>query len=83
MPSKRAQDSSAWFEDQVPPAISERMILENYTGLRPMYAEYNMGNYYREFSLKRTLTIRKIRAMRRKEVLAGIDEARESEAPAD
>jgi HSP20 family protein len=40
-----------------------------YAGLRPMYTEYNVGNYHREFVLNEDIDESKIRATLRNGVL--------------
>jgi HSP20 family molecular chaperone IbpA len=40
-----------------------------YNGLRPVYTEYNVGNYYREFALNEQIDDSKIRATLRNGVL--------------
>jgi HSP20 family molecular chaperone IbpA len=40
-----------------------------YSGLRPLYTEYNIGNYYREFVLNEDIDESKIRATMRNGVL--------------
>jgi HSP20 family protein len=42
--------------------ISGRVTIDQYDGLRPMYGEYNVGNYYRRFSLGEVVDQTKISA---------------------
>ena len=49
--------------------IVGQVATDMYAGLRPMYTEYNVGNYYREFSLNEDIDESKIRATLRNGVL--------------
>jgi HSP20 family protein len=35
--------------------ISGRVALDDYNGLRPVYSEFNVGNFFRRFSLGETI----------------------------
>jgi HSP20 family protein len=41
--------------DQDVLTISGRVALDDYDGLRPVYSEFNVGNFYRRFSLGETI----------------------------
>lgn len=41
--------------DQDVLTISGRVALDDYDGLRPMYSEFNVGNFFRRFSLGETI----------------------------
>jgi HSP20 family molecular chaperone IbpA len=49
--------------------IVGQVATDMYVGLRPMYTEYNVGNYYREFVLNEDIDESKIRATLRNGVL--------------
>lgn len=46
-----------------------KVATDMYAGLRPMYTEYNVGNYYREFALNEDIDDSKISAKLRNGVL--------------
>ena len=48
--------------DQDVLTINGRVILEEYEGLRPVYSEFNVGNYFRRFTLGETINQEKISA---------------------
>ncbi len=41
--------------DQDVLTISGRVALDDYNGLRPVYSEFNVGNFFRRFSLGETI----------------------------
>jgi HSP20 family molecular chaperone IbpA len=49
--------------------IMGQVATDMYAGLRPVYTEYNVGNYYREFSLNEKIDESKIKATLRNGVL--------------
>ena len=48
--------------DQDVLTISGRVSLDDYDGLRPVYSEFNVGNFYRRFSLGETVDQARITA---------------------
>jgi HSP20 family protein len=48
--------------DQDVLTISGRVAVDQYEGLRPTYSEYNVGNFYRRFSLGEAIDQEKISA---------------------
>jgi HSP20 family protein len=68
MPGVREKDVEVTLKDGVL-TIHGRVATEMYNGLRPIYTEYNVGNYYREFALHESIDESKIRATMRNGVL--------------
>ncbi len=50
MPGVRKDDVEINLDNDVL-TISGRVAIDEYEGLRPAYSEYNVGNYFRRFSL--------------------------------
>lgn len=50
MPGMRKEDLSIDLRDDVL-TIHGRVQVNEYEGLRPLYSEYNVGNFYRRFTL--------------------------------
>lgn len=61
MPGVKEKDVSVALKDGVLTIIGE-VGTEMYAGLRPMYTEYNIGNYYREFVLHEDIDETQIKA---------------------
>ena len=68
MPGVKEKDVSVTLKDGVLTIIGQ-VATDMYAGLRPMYTEYNVGNYYREFALNEDVDESKIRATLRNGVL--------------
>jgi HSP20 family protein len=68
MPGVKEQDVNVTLKDGVLTIVGQ-VATDMYTGLRPLYTEYNIGNYHREFSLNETIDESKIRARLRNGVL--------------
>jgi len=68
MPGVKEKDLEVVLKDGVL-TIFGKVATDMYSGLRPLYTEYNVGNYYREFALKETIDESKIRATLRNGVL--------------
>jgi HSP20 family protein len=61
--------------------IDARVSPDDYEGLRPLYSEYNVGNYYRRFSLGEMIDQEKISAEMEEGVLRVTLPKREKEKP--
>jgi len=68
MPGVKEKDVTVTLKDGVLTIIGQ-VATDMYAGLRPMYTEYNVGNYYREFSLNEDIDESQIRATLRNGVL--------------
>ena len=68
MPGVKEQDVNITLKDGVLTIVGQ-VATDMYAGLRPMYTEYNVGNYHREFSLNENIDESKIRATLRNGVL--------------
>jgi|SRR5215472_171214 len=61
MPGVREKDLDVTLKDGVLTIVG-KVAANMYSGLRPMYTEYNVGNYYREFVLHESIDESKIKA---------------------
>lgn len=61
MPGVKEKDVEVSLKDGVLTIIG-KVATDMYAGLRPMYTEYNVGNYYREFVLNEDIEESKIKA---------------------
>jgi HSP20 family protein len=61
VPGVRNEDVEIGLEDDVL-TINGRVSLEQYDGLRPVYSEFNVGNFFRRFTLGETIDQGKIEA---------------------
>jgi HSP20 family molecular chaperone IbpA len=68
MPGVKEKDVNVTLKDGVL-TIMGQVATDMYAGLRPVYTEYNVGNYYREFSLNEKIDESKIKATLRNGVL--------------
>jgi HSP20 family protein len=68
MPGVKEKDVNVTLKDGVLTIIGQ-VATDMYAAVRPMYTEYNVGNYYREFALNEDLDESKIRATLRNGVL--------------
>jgi HSP20 family protein len=68
MPGVKEKDVNVTLKDGVLTIIGQ-VATDMYTGLRPVYTEYNVGNYYREFTLNEDIDGSKIKATLRNGVL--------------
>src|ERR1700745_112699 len=68
MPGVKEKDVNVTLKDGVLTIIGQ-VATDMYAGVRPMYTEYNVGNYYREFGLNQDIDESKIRAILRNGVL--------------
>ncbi len=68
MPGVKEKDVSVTLKDGVLTIVGQ-VATDIYTGLRPMYTEYNIGNYSREFVLNENIDESKIKATLRNGVL--------------
>jgi HSP20 family molecular chaperone IbpA len=68
MPGVREKDVDVTLKDGTLTLVGN-VSTELYNGLRPLYTEYNIGNYYREFVLNEDIDDSKIRATMRNGVL--------------
>jgi HSP20 family protein len=68
MPGVKERDVEVLLKDGVL-RITATVATDMYKGLTPLYTEYNVGNYYREFSLNEDIDESRIRASMRNGVL--------------
>jgi HSP20 family protein len=68
MPGVKEKDVNVTLKDGVLTIVGQ-VATDMYAGLRPMYTEYNVGNYYREFSLNEDIDDSNIKATLRNGVL--------------
>ncbi len=68
MPGVREKNVSVTLKDGVLTIVGQ-VATDMYTGLKPLYTEYNVGNYYREFTLHESIDESKISATLRNGVL--------------
>jgi HSP20 family protein len=68
MPGVKEKDVNVTLKDGVLTIVGQ-VATDMYAGLKPMYTEYNVGNYYREFSLNENIDESKIKATLRNGVL--------------
>jgi len=68
MPGVNEKDVEVTLKDGVLTIIGN-VATDMYRGLRPMYTEYNIGNYYREFALNEGIDETAIKAKLRDGVL--------------
>jgi HSP20 family protein len=68
MPGVKEKDVSVTLKDGVLTIVGQ-VATDMYAGLRPIYSEYNVGNYFREFVLNENIDESKIRATLRNGVL--------------
>jgi HSP20 family protein len=68
MPGVKEKDLNVTLKDGVLTIVGQ-VATDMYAGLRPMYTEYNVGNYRREFVLNEDIDESKIRATLRNGVL--------------
>jgi len=61
VPGVRKEDVEVNLDNDVL-TINGRVSVDDYEGLRPVYSEYNVGNYFRRFSLGETIDKAKISA---------------------
>ncbi len=68
MPGVREKDVDINLKDRILTIVG-KVAMDMYSGLRPLYTEYNVGNYYREFALNEQIDESKIKATLRNGVL--------------
>ena len=68
MPGVKEKDVSVTLKDGVLSIIGQ-VATDMYAGLQPVYTEYNVGSYHREFALNEVIDESKIRATLRNGVL--------------
>jgi HSP20 family molecular chaperone IbpA len=68
MPGVKEKDVNVTLKNGVLTIVGQ-VATDMYAALRPMYTEYNVGNYYREFALNEDIDESKIRATLRNGVL--------------
>jgi len=68
MPGVKEKDLNVTLNDGVLTIIG-KVATDMYAGLRPIYTEYNVGNYYREFAVNESIDESRIKATLRNGVL--------------
>lgn len=68
MPGVREKDVDVTLKDGVLTIVGN-VATDMYAGLRPIYTEYNVGNYYRQFALTENIDDSRIAARLRNGVL--------------
>ena len=68
MPGVKEKDLDVTLNNGVLTIVG-KVATDMYAGLRPMYTEYNVGNYYREFAVNESIDESKIKATLRNGVL--------------
>jgi len=68
MPGVKEKDVNVTLKDGMLTIVGQ-VATDMYAGLRPMYTEYNVGNYHREFALNEDIDESKIRATLRNGIL--------------
>jgi HSP20 family protein len=68
MPGVRDKDVNVTLKDGVLTIVGQ-VATEMYSGLRPLYTEYNVGNYHREFALHEDIDESRIKATLKNGVL--------------
>jgi len=68
MPGVKEKDVEVTLKDAVLTIVG-KVATDMYAGLRPLYTEYNVGNYYREFAVNEDIDDSKISATLRNGVL--------------
>ena len=68
MPGVKEKDLDVTLNNGVLTIVG-KVATDMYAGLRPMYTEYNIGNYYREFAVNESIDESKIKATLRNGVL--------------
>ena len=68
MPGVNEKDVTVTLKDGVLTIVGQ-VATDMYSGLRPLYTEYNVGNYHRQFSLSEMIDESRIRATLRNGVL--------------
>jgi HSP20 family protein len=68
LPGVKENDLSIILKDRVLTIVGQ-VATDMYAGLRPLYTEYNIGNYYREFALNEDIDESKIKATLKNGVL--------------
>ncbi len=61
VPGVRNEDVEIGLEDDVL-TLNGRVALDQYDGLRPLYSEFNVGNFFRRFTLGEAIDQGKIEA---------------------
>jgi HSP20 family protein len=68
MPGVKEKDLNVTLKNGVLTIVGQ-VATDMYAGLRPLYTEYNVGNYYREFTLNEDIDESNIKATLRNGVL--------------